>query len=102
MKAAEIILRAFARAKKERGLKVIAPNNYLSDGYIKKADHNLIVMTDFDSILIQEKTFGTAKKAIRKNKNEKNRHNNFFISKTKCFALSNEVKAFDSLTFSSI
>lgn len=50
MKAKDIILKAFARAKKERGLKAIAPSDYLSDGHIKKADHNLVVMTDLNEL----------------------------------------------------
>ncbi len=50
MKAKDIILKAFARAKKERGLKLIIPNDYLGEGHIKKADHNLIVMTDLNKL----------------------------------------------------
>ncbi len=50
MKAKEIILKSLIRAKKERGLKISFPSNYLSQGHIKKADHNLIVMTDLDRL----------------------------------------------------
>jgi len=46
MKSKEIILRALSRTKKERGLKVITPSDHLSEGHIRKSDHNLIVMTD--------------------------------------------------------
>lgn len=46
MKAKEMIVKSMKRTKEERGLRVSKPNNYLSDGHIKKADHNLIVMTD--------------------------------------------------------
>ncbi len=38
------------RAKEERGLRAIKPNDYLSNGHIKKADHNLIVMTDLSKL----------------------------------------------------
>lgn len=50
MNAREIILSAFARARNERGLKVSEPSGYLSEGHIKKADHDLIVMTDLDKL----------------------------------------------------
>lgn len=50
MNAREIILRAFARAQKERGLKVAEPSGYLSEGHIRKADHDLVVMTDLDKL----------------------------------------------------
>ncbi len=50
MKAKEIILKAMRRADVERGLRVSKPNNYLSDGHIKKTDHNLIVMTDLSRL----------------------------------------------------
>lgn len=50
MRSKEIVLKAFARAKKERGLRVIAPSSYLCSGHMKKADHNLIVMTDLNRL----------------------------------------------------
>jgi uncharacterized protein (UPF0332 family) len=50
MKAKDIIINAIKRSAKERGLRVMSPNNYLSDGHIKKADHNLIVMTDLNKL----------------------------------------------------
>jgi uncharacterized protein (UPF0332 family) len=50
MKAKEIILKALKRPERERGLRVIVPNDYLSSGHIKKADHNLIVMTDLNKL----------------------------------------------------
>ncbi len=50
MRAKDIITRAMKRAKEERGLRVSRPNDYLSDGHIKKADHNLIVMTDLNRL----------------------------------------------------
>jgi len=50
MKAKDIIIRSMKRGKEERGLKVIKPNSYLSDGHTKKADHNLIVMTDLSKL----------------------------------------------------
>jgi uncharacterized protein (UPF0332 family) len=50
MNPKEIILNAFARADKERGLRIIAPDFYLSTGHLKKADHNLIVMTDLNNL----------------------------------------------------
>ena len=50
MKAKDIIVKALERAKRERGLKVITPSDYLSEGHIKKSDHNLIVMTDLNEL----------------------------------------------------
>jgi len=50
MNPKEIILNAFARADKERGLRIIVPDSYLSTGHLKKADHNLIVMTDLNNL----------------------------------------------------
>lgn len=50
MKAKDILIKALKRAKGERGLRVSKPNNNLSDGHIKKADHNLIVMTDLSKL----------------------------------------------------
>lgn len=50
MNAKSIILKAFARAKKERGLKITAPSEHLINGHIQKSDHNLVVMTDLDSL----------------------------------------------------
>ena len=50
MKAKNMIIKAIKRAKEERGLILSKPNNYLSDGHIKKADHNLIVMTDLSRL----------------------------------------------------
>lgn len=50
MRAKDILIEAFRRSEKERGLRIINPNEYLSDGHIKKADHNLIVMTDLNRL----------------------------------------------------
>lgn len=50
MRAKDILIKAVRRAKKERGLRISEPNNYLSEGHIKKADHNLIVMTDLSKL----------------------------------------------------
>ncbi len=50
MKAKDIILKAFERAKRERGLRIITSSANLSDGHIKKTDHNLIVMTDLNKL----------------------------------------------------
>ncbi len=50
MKAKDIIIKARKRAREERGLRVSKPNNHLSDGHLKKADHNLIVMTDLNRL----------------------------------------------------
>lgn len=50
MKAKDIIIRTLKRAKEERGLRISKMNPYLSDGHIKKADHNLIVMTDLSKL----------------------------------------------------
>ena len=50
MKAKDMIVKSIKRAKEERGLRVSKPNNYLSEGRVKKADHNLIVMTDLSKL----------------------------------------------------
>lgn len=50
MKAEIIIMKAMRRPKKERGLVMSRPNNYLSEGHMKKADHDLVVMTDMDRL----------------------------------------------------
>ena len=50
MKAKDILIGALKRTRKERGLRIINPNDYLSDGHMKKADHNLIVMTDLNRL----------------------------------------------------
>ena len=50
MKARDMIVKSMKRAKEERGLRVSKPNNYLSEGHIRKADHNLIVMTDLGKL----------------------------------------------------
>jgi uncharacterized protein (UPF0332 family) len=50
MKARDMIVKSMKRSKKERGLRVSTPNDYLSDGHIKKADHNLVVMTDLSKL----------------------------------------------------
>ena len=50
MKVEDIITKSMKRAKEERGLRVSKPNSYLSEGHIKKADHNLIVMTDLSKL----------------------------------------------------
>jgi len=42
--------KSLRRAKEERGLRVAEPNNYLSEGHIRKADYNLIVMTDLNKL----------------------------------------------------
>lgn len=50
MKAKDLIIKSMARVKGERGLRISRPNDYLSSGHIKKADHNLIVMTDLERL----------------------------------------------------
>ncbi len=50
MKAKDLIIKSMKRAERERGLRVSKPNNYLSEGHIRKADHNLIVMTDLSKL----------------------------------------------------
>lgn len=50
MRAEEILIKALKRADNERGLRLMNPNNHLSSGHIKMADHNLVVMTDLDSL----------------------------------------------------
>ncbi len=46
MKPKDIILSAMKRAEHERGLRISKPNGILAEGHIRKADHNLVVMTD--------------------------------------------------------
>ena len=50
MKSKDILIKSFASAQNERGLRVVSPGNYLSEGHIKKADHNLVVMTDLNKL----------------------------------------------------
>jgi len=50
MKTRDIIIKAMKRAKKERGLRITSPNDDLSGGHLKKADHNLIVMSDLSRL----------------------------------------------------
>lgn len=50
MKAKDILINALKRAKEERGLRVIKPNEILSNAHLRKADHNLIVMTDLSRL----------------------------------------------------
>lgn len=50
MRAKTVIIKAMKRARKGRGLRIAAPNSYLVDGHIRKADHNLIVMTDLGNL----------------------------------------------------
>ena len=50
MKSKDMIIKSMRRAKEERGVRVSKPNEYLSEGHIKKADHNLIVMTDLSKL----------------------------------------------------
>ena len=50
MKAKDIIIKSLTRSKKDRGLRISIPNNDLSDSHLKKADHNLVVMTDLNKL----------------------------------------------------
>ena len=50
MTSKDMIVKSMKRAKEERGLRVSKPNNYLSEGHVRKADHNLIVMTDLSKL----------------------------------------------------
>ena len=50
MRAEEIIIKALKRAKRERGLRVTSPSDHLSGGHVRKADHNLVVMTDLSEL----------------------------------------------------
>lgn len=38
------------RPKSERGLRISEPNGHLSEGHMKKADHNLVVITDLSEL----------------------------------------------------
>jgi len=46
MKPKEILIKTLKRSDKERGIRIINPNQELGNSHIKKADHNLVVMTD--------------------------------------------------------
>ena len=46
----EIIIKSLRKISKERGLRITKPNNDISLGHIKKADHNLIVMSDLNKL----------------------------------------------------
>ena len=50
MTSKDMIVKSMKRAKEERGLRVSKPNNYMSEGHVRKADHNLIVMTDLSKL----------------------------------------------------
>ena len=50
MKTKEILIRSMKIKDDKRGLKVSRPNNTLSDGHIKKANRNLIVMADLSKL----------------------------------------------------
>ncbi len=50
MRAEIMVLKAMRRPKRERGLVISRPNAYLSEGHMKKADHDLIVMTDMSRL----------------------------------------------------
>ncbi len=50
MKIEDIIIKSMKKDKKERGVSITKPNIYLSEGHIKKADHNLVVMTDLNKL----------------------------------------------------
>lgn len=50
MRSKDIILNAFQRGKKERGLKIIGPNQELAEAHIAKSRHNLRVMDDLNSL----------------------------------------------------
>ncbi len=50
MKADRVIANALKRARETRGLRTIGPNDRLSESHIRKADHNLIVMTDLNKL----------------------------------------------------
>lgn len=50
MKAKEILINVLNRSSGERGLQITTSNTYLSEGHLKKADHNLVVMTDLNKL----------------------------------------------------
>ena len=50
MRAEIVILKAMRRPKKERGLVISRPNAYMSEGHMKMADHDLVVMTDMSKL----------------------------------------------------
>lgn len=50
MKSKDVLIRIMKRSDKERGIRVMGPDANLSEGHIKKADHNLVVMTDMQRL----------------------------------------------------
>lgn len=50
MKSKDVLIKIMKRGDKERGIRVTSPNPNLSEGHIRKADHNLIVMTDMQKL----------------------------------------------------
>ena len=44
------MIKILKRSDKERGIRITIPNSELGEGHIKKADHNLIVMTDLQKL----------------------------------------------------
>ena len=50
IRAEIMILKAMRRPKKERGLVISEPSAYLSEGHMRMADHDLVVMTDMSRL----------------------------------------------------
>src|SRR3989338_8814440 len=50
MESKDALIKIMKRSNKERGIRVMSPNPTLSEGHIRKADHNLVVMTDLQRL----------------------------------------------------
>lgn len=50
MKPKDVLIRIMKRSGRERGIRITSPNFELSEGHIRKSDHNLVVMTDMQRL----------------------------------------------------
>ncbi len=50
MKSKDVLISIMKRSDKERGIRIMSPNPDLSEGHIRKTDHNLVVMTDMQRL----------------------------------------------------
>ena len=50
MRSKDVLIKIMKRSGGERGIRIMSPNANLSEGHIRKADHNLVVMTDLQKL----------------------------------------------------
>ncbi len=60
MRPRAVIVNALRRSGRERGLRIATPSVSLSSGHMRKADHNLVVMTDLGRLLHEDWVVVTA------------------------------------------